>query len=1155
MACVRQSGTSLLRIVISATTLILLCVGRAPSEGIRTYLPLPEPEAPTSKDFPNARLQLTAPNSLQNAGFEDLTPSGDPAHWNIFREAYTDSEALLAHTGNCSVRASFLFGWYQRIQVPGSPFQHFALTGYASRERPSEQAGVRAVYYDDIGNRLREVFDTSPIGSPSGWGWFATVFPVPVAAADVELFLASRGSQTWIRYDDLSVLTEQLYGLDRPYGAPPLLTGGAVLTSSGLTLPGGSAARYLVATGRTGEQYFITGRYAATSPAALSISDEWLSRGASESSVTSEVTLPLDAGTGDFTADLARPDAPASGISVVTLFAATSGAVTLGSVWRGFAKVEPQILTVGLASPDIGPRFTAALPLGLTSGTVDVLDGSGVMVASPPVVRHGTSIRSSWDTTGAPAGGYTVRFRLISVDGVTVEVTRPLTLLRDDTSATMTQPLRPTAFVRGAYAFVFFDRDPVRISDALRLARQDGFNFAFIHCRLDQLAAARAAAEAYEMPFVPVLNEPQRLFADYLQRDWFSREDVTSRVRSWLAPVTTSPLFRGVYVADEPVGDAALEFNRRFNLAIEQHGGLGQGFSVWTTDATTASITAVAPPVVIIDVYPFRSDRLSDHPSALLAEIPRMNAYARAAAGVGRDLWIMPQAFEADETFVTWRAVPESMHTAQLGAALLAGARGVVPFMHTPATIIEGLRGPDFEPTKKLTSYLEFNSIMDRLTTHIMALAPPILLPDVPPPFAASVAQHPTEGNHLFVLNADDLVTRTLSLVMFPALPSPPLDLVSGQPVALGAGSTIEVTLGPGRWALIATGDSSATAASALPAPPPNLSDMSLAVTHQFTVEALNGLPQPVHSLQFSPDTRYLVASSAAFPREQSYPLVYRLDADGVVTRLTGPLIWNNTRTAWLSGDRIARMGPNTGIRIYSLSGINLPPLAEFTGRSGGAFDVVPINSDYCITQGGYGLRRLSVSGSMLQSVEESGFSAYGVFEDLFGPFADGSVTLVSEDSAVRNAKPGSFSEDSHVTMPISRLRARASLNGRNLLAVPRASRGAVLVQLAATGEPVTSATIATEATEVTAATWVSDDVLALADGAYHVRFYRVRPDGRSLLVGRWRPPASGPLYIRSLAAGTNRLAVGLEDGRVFVVDAADVGSLNACAPDWSRYE
>jgi hypothetical protein len=1039
--------------------------------------------------------------------------------------------------------------------VPVSPYQHFALTGFALRERLAEQAGVRAVCYDGAGQRISEIFDASPVGSDSGWGGFSTVFPVPEGAANVELYLGSRGFQTWIRYDDLRLHTEQLYSPDRPHGEPPLLSGGAALTTGGITLLGGAKARFLTATGRTGEQYFVAGRYAAASDTTLTLIDEWLPRAVDGSTVSHTIILPLAAGTGAFLADFLRSDAQAPGISAITISAHGPGTVALEPVWRGFAKVEPRVLTVGHASPDQGARFTAAVPYGLTTATVDILNEGGVVQASPPVAQFGSSIRASWDGNGATSGNYTVRFGMTLVGGVDVELTRPLTLVRDDSSATSTRPLRPLQFVRGAYVFVFFENDPGRINVAVRLAREDGFNLAFVHCRLNQLSAVRAAAEAHALPFVPVVNEPQQLFGAYLRRDWFSRDDITTRLRQWLAPVLESPYFLGVYVADEPVGDAALEINRRFNLAIEQDGALGQGFSIWTTDATTASLVSVAPPVAVVDVYPFRSTVFSDFSTALLAEIPRMNAYATAAASIGRDLWIVPQAFEVDETAITWRVVPNSMHAAQLGAAILAGARGVVPFMHTPASVIEGMRGPDFEPTRKLAPYLEFNSLMDHLSTRVMHLSAPVLVSSVPAPFAASLAQHQSEGGHLIVLNADDLLTRTLALTLSPPLPAAPVDFVSGQFMSLGAGGTLEVTLGPGRWALIPVGGSVVTAAIASEAPVAELSDLILPVTHQWTVERFNGQPQPVRGLQFNADATHLAVSGGVFHIEPAEPLVYRLETGGVVTRLPGPMLWNNTRTTWLPDDRVARMGVSTGMRVYRLSGLNDSPLATYLGRSGGVLHAVTDGSDYFVTQGGYGLRRLSAYGSTLVSVGESGFSSYGSFEDLFGPFADGSVTLVSLDSAVRNAKAGALFEDSHVTMPISRLQPRASLNRRNLLAVPRISRGAVLVQLSATGEPLTSATIAAEANEVTAAAWVSDDVLALADGAYHVRFYRVRPDGRSALVGRWRPPVAGPLYLRAVAAAHDRLAVGLEDGRVFVVDAANVGTLNASASGWELLE
>ncbi len=131
------------------------------------------------------------------------------------------------------------------------------------------------------------------------------------------------------------------------------------------------------------------------------------------------------------------------------------------------------------------------------------------------------------------------------------------------------------------------------------------------------------------------------------------------------------------------------------------------------------------------------------------------------------------------------------------------------------------------------------------------------------------------------------------------------------------------------------------------------------------------------------------------------------------------------------------------------------------------------------------------------------------------------------------------------------RIQGRMAMNGRGQVAVPQRQRGVAVVQVDASGKPLAVGTIAAETLEATCAAWLRDDLLAVGDGARGVCFYRVDEGGAAVLLGTWRPPSETEFFITALACSGNRMAVGLLDSRVFVVNAGSVRTLGLDQSGW----
>src|SRR5690606_20116669 len=169
----------------------------------------------------------------------------------------------------------------------------------------------------------------------------------------------------------------------------------------------------------------------------------------------------------------------------------------------------------------------------------------------------------------------------------------------------------------------------------------DGFDFALVLTTLPRLPHVRAAAEAHGVPFVVFAPEAVEVFRAYEHRSWFSKADYVATMKAMFAPVADSPLFRGIYVVDEPSRPEELEPLEKIFLSLAQDGTLGQPWTVFVDFVTSASIAPVQPPVVMVDTYPYHLDTFQDDTTELLRRIPLMNQQVREFDLLGRHTWFL----------------------------------------------------------------------------------------------------------------------------------------------------------------------------------------------------------------------------------------------------------------------------------------------------------------------------------------------------------------------------------------------------------------------------------------------------------------------------------------------------------------------------------
>ena len=1178
-----------------------------PPTAFRHEKPLQEP----APEFRLRRGLSSAVPGFRNPGFESAAPDGSPADWVKFREAYRDTDPALAHTGAASVRSSFLMGWFQDVAVPCDPFQTFAVTGRAAREVDFEEARVRIVFSDVGGAALSEVRADSPIDGPArpamtappGWGRFHATAAVPEAGATARVFLAGRGSQSWIRYDDLEIATENL---------PP------EATSAPLSLAPGGGAGWNVVSGRSGESYFVTGFVAVPAAAelgvaatTLTVTESALPRSAASDDgpmVTRSVDVTLTAGaTAWFTADVPRPagSASGSGLGRVTLSLAGVGSpsarIGITSPSRGFAKVEPGTLTVGTATPDLPLRLTAAWPDCLASATVTLLESTGAVLATPAVTLHGTSARAQWTPPpGTPAGPAVARFDLTDIAGRTVRVERPFALRNETTGLAVPPPFKRATFTRCAWVFGRYLETTASLDQAVRLAREDGFESAHMILRFDQFAAGRAAAEREGMDYFVQSDEATALLRAAAARDTFSGDAYVTATRDLYAPFAGSPRWMGVYVADEPSGATLLDRCRRAFLALAQDtaagGGLGVGFCTFPGGLTPAEIAGTAPAIVLADIYPFHTSTPVSDSDAVLDLLPLWRGHAAGAAAGGRHLWAVVQGFESIDGPELFRAAPPAAHAAQLASVVLAGAKGVVPFTHTAISFIEGLRGPDGEPTPKLAAYREFNAAMDRVGPTLMDLNTPVEVPAVPRPWAASVAVGPGGAGAtrwLMVLNADSVSTRTLAI---PLTPPPPQgtalgDAVNQTTTTVDSLGRVRLTRGPGGWAMLplpagvtVDSDSGGTGGPITePAPPetpePAAPQIALPVLWQAVARASDGRAVPAARVSLAPGGGAVAVGLELFDVANAPSRVFRPDPaagpGGAAIEDPAPGVFPADIRAFMPDGRLFSASPYLGFRVTGGASAAGPATAGWLGHSGGARAVAGRGDDWWATMDAYDLRHLTdtaAGGPGGGGAPETTLATYplgrsddgAACTDLFGPtgpMTDPAVLLVVRDRAAEGATSATAAEAARARARVTRADAGAALSpdGRTL-AIPRHARGVTLVAIGPDHRPDPAATprdLSVAATDTVGCAWLADDLLAVADITGGIHFHR--PAGGAQL-GRWTTPANPAdagtrriPYVRSIAAAASRVAIGLQDGRILAVNVACVAE-NAADMSWVLY-
>ena len=1005
-----------------------------------------EPSVARELRYPRAESGLVP--FLRNAGFEDLTSQGTPAFWNAFREGFVDTDPSLAHSGQRSIRGSAAFTWSQDIAVPGSPYECFAINGFGSQDLGFESARVRASFFGADGAYVGDRTGDSPVTTGSLYGSFWSVLSIPPGAQTATVYPGGRGAAEWLRMDDLRIYLDHFTPDPAVIGEPWTLAGSAWVNGGGIVLkqPGDSMSQR-VASGIDGQRYFVHGLLSTGVPCEIAVVDERLPRDETESTVTVSGTAKISPDAHSFLVDLPSVPPTRSGVSRVRIGLASGGPIALIGLSRGFAEVQPDILTIGDGSQDKGLVVTASWPRKLTDARMTIVTASGSEVTTLAVTRTGSSARATWDGGNVPAGDYAALIRLTGQAGEVVELVRPFRIEREDTVPEV-KPLRSRQFARVAWLYTRFDKSPDDTAKAIGLAARDGFDQAIIHCRLDQLPTVRGACERSRLPFVIQLDEVRAVFAEYAFQDYFSEADYLARVDELVQPVSSSRQYRGVYVVDEPVTPEQYDLNRRVNLCLARRGQPGPAFAVLPDTVTTPVITSVNPAAVMVDIYPFRNSSVADNTAVLLDRIGQMNDYARAARGQGRDFWLVPEAFEAVE-FDIFRTVPLSMHRAQLGAAVLAGARGVVPFTYTSISYIEGLRGPDLEPTPKLAAYTEFNRVAGQLSSVLMQMDVPVIDKRAPRPFALSMARHPRHGNVAIVLNADDLQPRTLIVTLSEKPRGAIRDLVAGRRCPT-SGPYLKLALPPGAWTMVTLGNLRVNGLEAEPAPPPGLSNLTFPVTHEFTARTLGGAPLLLGAVDLNEAADMAAVSAYRFQYEPSQLRFYRLEPGGSVTQPQTPLYWGGER-AFFRGALAASASVNLGARFFDANQLDAQPVSEFLGATGGAYDALRSGDTVWLTAGGYGIRQLAVAPGGLELVG-SGSSDSDLYLNLFGPFEGGNASFIVRNNGVDTVEPGRLAEDEHSRAALNRVQAGGSLSTSGVLAVPRYQRGVGLFQLDAEG-------------------------------------------------------------------------------------------------------
>lgn len=1090
---------------------------------------------------------------LQNGDFETTSPSGEPAHWVLFRQAFYDVDPPLAHGGQASVRLSAGLGWYQDIAVPVSPLQSFSLGGYAWREFDDEKAGIRAPFYDTQGNYVKDGQNRSPVMGPAGrYAPFWATVAAPIGAAQMQLFLTTDQVPSWLRFDDLQLFTEKLHEPGDRNGEPWTLADGAAAAGAGIELPPGASASQRVTQGVDNQQYFTWARYSAEAAATVTATEESLARGPMEvdlAGVTTR-TLATPGGTAIFDTDL--PLEKRTGYGRFTLATDAQSSVTFTSLRRGFAKVEPREFTSGPGSPDSTLTFTAVWPGHLTTATLTVLDPTSATVAVLPLQQYGTSVQAIWPAPLLTTSGtYTARFTMTAGDSEVAQVDRRFTVTYEPQFTQEVPASRATSFVRSAWLFLPGWAGADYIQRGFETLRSDGFNYTFVTCNDTQLPLVRASAEATQTPFVVFLPAGLQYSYAQVEHPWVGKVQFLRRLHELFAPVKDSPYFRGTYMADEFLSPEGIEAMSKVNKALVQEGTLGTPWLIMGFDLPQQIIDAVMPVVGVIDPYPFGRNLLKESSQALLDYLPGELSVVQRMAAVNRDTWVITQAFNGFTAEDFYPTTPAT-HLAQVGSALMAGARGYLTFYYMGNTN-DPVRLADFSPSKITGAYQEANALIARLEPTLMALGTPQLVAGVPEPFAITTAPGPGGQRFVFALNADGDTTRTLHVKLSQPPAGPLQDLVGERTLPVLQDGNVAIELGPGRLALFSIGTAEVASATAVPAEPRVDTTIALPITHEFRVNGpING-GQPVFHVKLNPEADAVAATIGRVPYLPWGPQIYHLGLGGAVTQEPGSPRFGADTYGFDAG-LYYHAASSYGFRYFVPGSFGAPENASpayYAGHSGGAADV-RLTADGAWANMTYrGLRQLRRgNGGELESagVVANPWNGYG---DILGTFPDGSITILVQGVGVQNVKPGQVGWQTTNFRIIHSVDIGGAIGPSNLLAVPRHQFGVALFPLGSNGEPGPPVEIATKLVDAVAVTWVGPGLLAVADGERAVVFYQIDDSLQAREIGRWRPTNTGTLAMMTLNAAGGRLAVGLFDGRVIVADIAPLLGPTAADSTW----
>jgi len=1110
------------------------------------------PELQPDRDLPPFIPRAGRAAALANPGFEDTENGFEPTAWIQFRRGIWERSPSLAHSGDYSVRSSPLFGWFQNWDSPASPHMNVTIGGFAAVEFGGEQASFVLQQFDSGGGFLAAKRGTSPLGLvPGEHTEFWTAHRLVPGTVSLQLFIGGRASNSWVRFDDLKVFREKFHEEGDLVGEDWTFEGGASRLDGMITLPAGSSITQRVAAGQSRELYFIAGDASTASDAELEFVETWLQRDENDPTGEAQQSQEFSAGTTPFLIQFGGSDGVASGLASSAVSNTSDTEVELTDLSRGFIRLEPPVWERGPASPDSDMVLVAAWPGNLSSASIEIIatEGGSVGTLTPTIEGHTASLR--WDGDDLPAGSYRAVFHLQDSEGRMIAPETKFSIL--DAGP---EPTRPSAFDGGPFprvAWVWYiaSEDDEAIREGIRAAKEDGFNLGVLHVRPDQMNAAAAIVAEEEFPVFVYTPDFAAIFNDFIAREYFSGSEYTDRLRPLLGDFVGSPWFLGVYAIDEPFGTASYEQLRRCHLAIERAGDLGQSTATLATNVAPEELPTIDSPVFAVDFYPFDVlNPLADR-EQVLSNIVSMNEYITTARGLERDTWILPQGFESSEGN-PYRGVPNSLHRAQLNSALVAGAKGIFVFTHSAITTIEGLRGPQNEPTRKLPPFVEFNTMTARLSGLLSTLSVPTLDDRATAPFALSTASTPDDTRYALVLNADPWADRTLTLTLDQTSFDTIRDHVAEADLPV-VENTVSVALAPGGLAILELGESTLTDITPDPAPAdPVMTTIPLRVTHEFVVEAPGKVPLQVVGLDMAPDGRSVAASHSAWFRPTT-PLVYRLGTDGSVTAEGGAERWPSESWSFLPLGEVAATSFYLGAEIFGAEAVGGAPVATYLGRSGGVLALdAGEGDDFWAAAFQYGTRRLERSGDQL-TIAATGLAQAQVHDDVIGGLFGGGAVVLLRDTSINRVLPNLESEDEHTTKSLSRAGNKFTANSFSKVAVPAHQRGAYLVQLAADGTPGDPTLFAEDAYDVTAAAWVTDRILALADGAYGVRFYRISAEGSAKLLGMWSPSEdlTEKFYIWSLAGAAGRLAVGFSDGRVMVLDAGVVSAIGHAETGW----